>query len=266
MLSFDSLIILLLISLIIYVYCNKYLKKEDFDVFFNQYYPISNDVSVKVNNYKGDIEDHRLDTLKEVLESVKFNANDGENEYIVFNYMDKPVHKSLYNAQKVKPVTDFLMESISSNLPKGHNLSIKKLQEISKLEIEGEAKVNFKMICEYKINSKKNIMHTKQVHDENDRNNDLVIDVEVLSIQKNDQEKLHLNNLSVMGITNKYLPGSNYYKNDEQYLFTNSLSNKIINYDINNKKIEPEKNRSVSFEEDTLNDINTEDVESFFDI
>ena len=69
-----------------------------------------------------------------------------------------------------------------------------------------------------------------------------------------------------MGITNKYLPGSNYYKNDEQYLFTNSLSNKIINYDINNKKIEPEKNRSVSFEEDTLNDINTEDVESFFDI
>ncbi len=266
MLSLDSLIILLLIILIIYVYCNKYLKKEDFEVFFKPYYPITNEVSIKVNNYKGDVEDQRLDTLKEVLDAVKFNANDGENEYIVFNFMDKPVLKSVYNAQKVKPVTDFLMESISSNLPQGHSLAIKKLQEISKLEIEGEAKVTFKMICEYKINSKKNVKHTRQVHDDNDGNNDLVIDVEVLSIKKDDQEKLHLNNLSIMGITNKYLPGSNFYKNDEQYLFTNSLSNRIINFDSNNKKIEPEKNRKVSFEEDTLNDINTEDVESFFDI
>ena len=266
MLSLDSLIILLLIILIIYVYCNKYLKKEDFEVFFKPYYPITNDVSIKVNNYKGDVEDQRLDRLKEVLDAVKFNANDGENEYIVFNYMDKPVLKSVYNAQKVKPVTDFLMESISSNLPKGHNLAIKKLQEISKLEIEGEAKVTFKMICEYKINSKKNVKYTQQVHDDNDGNNDLVIDVEVLSIKKDDQEKLHLNNLTIMGIANKYLPGSNFYKNDEQYLFTNSLSNRIINFDSNNKKIEPEKNRKVSFEEDTLNDINTEDVESFFDI
>ena len=75
-----------------------------------------------------------------------------------------------------------------------------------------------------------------------------------------------------MGITNKYLPGSNYYKNDEQYLFANSLSNRIITHDMNNNEIKPEKNResvrekTVSFEEDTLNDINTEDVESFFDI
>jgi len=75
-----------------------------------------------------------------------------------------------------------------------------------------------------------------------------------------------------MGITNKYLPGSNYYKNDEQYLFANSLSNRIITHDMNNNEIRPEKNREsvrekiVSFEEDTLNDINTEDVESFFDI
>ena len=272
MLSFDSLIILLLITLIIYVYCSKYLKKEDFDVFFNPYYPITNEVSVKINNYKGDVEDQRLDKLKEVLEAVKFNANDGENDYIVFNYMDKPVLKSVYNAQKIKPVTDFLMDSIGSNLPKGHNLSIKKLQEISKLEIEGEAKVTFKMICEYKINSSKNINYTKQVHDDVDKNNDLVIDVEVLSIKKENQEKLHLNNLSIMGITNKYLPGSNYYKNDEQYLFANSLSNRIITHDMNNNEIKPEKNResvrekTVSFEEDTLNDINTEDVESFFDI
>ena len=151
MLNLDNLVIIILAILIISIYCNKYLKKEDFEVFFSPYYPISNEVSVKVNNFKGDIDDHRLNKLKEILDNVKFNANDGSNEYLVFNYADRPVIKGIYTAQKIKPVTDFLIEAINNNLPDDQVLHIKKLKEISKLEIEEEAKVTFKMICEYKI-------------------------------------------------------------------------------------------------------------------
>lgn len=270
MLSLDNWIILILILLIAAVYCSKNLSKEDFEIMFAPYYPISSDVNIKVNNFKGDIEDFRLNKLKEVLESVKFNANDGENEYLIFNYADRPITKSIYSAEKVKPITDFLMEAIGSNLPDGHTLSIKKLQEISKLEVEEEAKVTFKMICSYKINSSQNSEYRGTVH-KNPDNNDLVIDVEVISIKKSNVEKLHLNNLSIMGTTSKYLPGSNYYKNDEQYLFSQSLSNKLVETKIDenrkemnnmNELILPE----MSMNEETINEINTEDVESFFDV
>lgn len=268
MLNLDSFVIIILVILIISIYCNKYLKKEDFEVFFSPYYPISSEVSVKVNNFKGDIDDHRLNKLKEILDNVKFNANDGSNEYLIFNYADRPVIKSIYNAQKIKPVTDFLIEAINSNLPDDQVLHIKKLKEISKLEIEEEAKVTFKMICEYKFGDvNKNIKQSKNKIE----NNDLVIDVEVLSIKRDNEEKLHLNNLSIMGITNTNLPGSNYYKNDDQYLFTNSLTNKIIDNKQNNNNDEVNGMNdfilpNVSLDEETINEINTEDVESFFDM
>ena len=97
------------------------------------------------------------------------------------------------------------------------------------------------------------------------------MDVEVLSKRTIDTEKLHLNALNLVGIDGEYLPGSNYYKNDSHYLFTNSLSNKIIT---NKKNLNKEENNDMnttilpdnSVEDVTFTDINTEEAESFFDI
>ena len=101
--------------------------------------------------------------------------------------------------------------------------------------------------------------------------NSLILDVEVLSKRTIDTEKLHLNTLNLVGIDGEYLPGSNYYKNDSHYLFTNSLSNKLIT---SKKNLNKEENNNMnstilpdnSVEDVTFTDINTEEAESFFDI
>ena len=47
----ENLIIFILLVVIGIIYFKKYYKKEDFEVIFSPYYPISNQVITKTNNY-----------------------------------------------------------------------------------------------------------------------------------------------------------------------------------------------------------------------
>ena len=267
MLRVDNLVIFLLLFLIIYKYISKYYKREDFEVFFSPYYPISSQIVVKENNFENEIEDFRLETLNKVLKTVILNANDGNTNYLQFNYANRPVIKNIMTEDKLIPLTDFLLQSINSNLPEGHTLKLVDLKDMFKNEIDDEVKVNFKMFCEYKIKVLNNYKYDRQKNN----SNNLIFDIEILSKRSMDNEKLHLNTLKLVGLDNEYLPGSNYYKIDNNYLFNKSLTNKIINNKLNfnsdenngmNKTILPEN----SVEDGTLTDINTEDAESFFDL
>ena len=151
MVKIDELVILGLLVIIIYLYFKNHYKKEHFEVFFSPYYPISSQITVRNNNYENEIEDFRLETLKKVLKKVIFDANDGNTNYIQFNYSNRPIIKNLLTEDKIKPLTEFLLQSINSNLPEGHNLKVVDLKDMFKNEIENEVKVNFKMFCEYKI-------------------------------------------------------------------------------------------------------------------
>mgnify|MGYP001185775339 CR=1 FL=1 len=61
----ENLIILVLGLIIAFLYFKKYYKKEDFEVMFSPYYPISNQVVVKENNFENEIEDFRFATTGE---------------------------------------------------------------------------------------------------------------------------------------------------------------------------------------------------------
>jgi len=278
----DNLIIIVLIVLIVLVYVKKYYKQEHFEVIFSPYYPISNQVGIKFNNVDQTIEDNRLDILKKVLNKVKLDGNESNDEYYNFNFANRPVIKNSMSNEKLKPITNFIMEAVNNNLPEGHKLVLIKLEHMGKMEIETEVLVNFQMVCEYKITTNKNYTFKRQEfkNDKNDNNdNNLVIDVEVVSIRKVNEEKLHLNTLNIIGMKGEHLPGSNFYNNSSDFIFTESLSNQIIedkkedhSNDMNkmNDTILPENNgnnNEVDANEDTTyTDINTEEAESFFDI
>tara|TARA_B100000902_G_scaffold389200_1_gene435968 strand:+ start:2433 stop:3275 length:843 start_codon:yes stop_codon:yes gene_type:complete len=275
----DNLIIFCLVVLIVIVYIKKYYKQEHFEVIFSPYYPISNQVGVKLNNVDQTIEDNRLDILKKVLKKVKLDGNDGNDEYYNFNYANRPVIKNSMSNEKLKPITNFIMEAVNNNLPEGHKLVLIKLEHMGKMEIETEVLVNFQMVCEYKITSNKNYTYKRQEFKNDNNDNNLVIDVEVVSIRKIDDEKLHLNTLNIIGMKGEHLPGSNFYNNGSEFLFTESLSNKIIDNKKKNNSNEMNKmNNTILPENDdnedeiddnedtTYTDINTEEAESFFDI
>jgi hypothetical protein len=267
----ENIIILILALIVAFLYIKKYYNKEDFEVMFSPYYPISSQVVVKNNNVENNIEDFRLDKIKNVLKNVIHNANEGNTEYMQFNYANRPVIKNLMTPDKLKPVTDFLIDAINSNLPNGHKVKLLSLKDMYKNEVDDEVKVNFKIVCEYKIKTAINYKYERQIFKSGKNQNNLILDVEVISKRNIETEKLHLNILNLVGIDGEYLPGSNYYKNDNHYSFTNSLSNKIIN---NKKKLNKEENDDMnetilpdnSIEESTFTDINTEEAESFFDI
>lgn len=273
MLSKDNLIIFALIVLIILVYLKKYYKREHFEVVFSPYYPISNQVNVKVNNLEDTIDDDRLNILKNVLTRVRVNGNDGDDSYHTFNYANRPVIKNVMTNEKLKPITNFLMEAINNNLPDGHKLLLVKLEQMSKMEVEEEVLVNFQMICEYKITTNKNYKYERQEFKNEKNDNNLIIDVEVLSTKKIDEEKLYLNVLNLMGVKGENLPGSNYYKNDDEFLFTESLTNKILDDEVR-KKMDANFSKEIAGANDlilpdedvTFTEINTEEAESFFDM
>jgi hypothetical protein len=124
------------------------------------------------------------------------------------------------------------------------------------------------MICEYKIKQALNYSYIRNIFNSEKENNNLVIDVEVISIRKVNFEKLHLNTLNIIGLSSENLPGFNYYDNDNQFTFTKSLSNKLINdkESQNNEELNNMNATILPEEEVSMNDINTEEAESFFDL
>ena len=261
-------IILVLLILIIWIYINKYINLENFSINFRPYYPISPSTKLEYNNFTDKIDDSRLSILYNVLRDVKLEANDGIDKYLDFNYANLPTSTSTMDDNKIKPITTFLLESINTKLPDGHGLNLLRLEEASKVEVETEVKVTFKMICDYKIKRALNYSYLRNIFNNEKNNNNLVIDVEVISVRKTEYEKLHLNTLNIIGLSSDNLPGSNYYENDNQFTFTESLSNKLIDSkeSKNNAEVNNINTTILPEEEISMNDINTEEAESFFDL
>jgi len=190
-----------------------------------------------------------------VLNKVIKNANDGNDNYLEFNYKNSPVVKTSMKVGTLNPLTDFLVESINSNLPNNHFLSLLNLEDIIKLEIENEVKINFKMICEYKIKTNRTYEYERQKYKIDEKQNNLVLDVEVISLKNNNNEKLHLNYINMIGLSSSYLPGGN-YMNLGNYNNFDNLSNSITEEELPDNSINDTK----------YSEINTEEAESFFNI
>lgn len=255
MLKFEDLFLLILLTSLICVYLKQNISKETFEVLFSPYYPISNQINLAFNNYNNNIDDFRLNVLKDVLSKVIKNANDGNENYLEFNYRNKPLVKTTMNVGSLNPLTDFLVESINSNLPNNHFLNLINLENIVKLEVENEVKINFKMICEYKIKTNRTYEYERQQYKIDEKQNNLVLDVEVVSLKNNNNEKLHLNYINMVGLSTSYLPGGN-YMNLGNYNNFDNLSNSITNEELPDNSVNDTK----------YSEINTEEAESFFNI
>ena len=255
MLKFEDIFLLVLLISVICVYVKQNISKETFEVIFSPYYPISNQINLAFNNYNNNIDDFRLSVLKDVLSKVIKNANDGNDNYLEFNYKNSPIVKTSMKIGTLNPLTDFLIKSINSNLPNNHFLSLLNLEDIVKLEIENEVKINFKMICEYKIKTNRTYEYERQKYKIDEKQNNLVLDVEVISLKNNNNEKLHLNYINMIGLSSSYLPGGN-YMNLGNYNNFDNLSNSITEDELPDNSINDTK----------YSEINTEEAESFFNI
>ena len=193
--------------------------------------------------------------LKDVLNKVIKNANDGNENYLEFNYKNKPIVKTTMKVGSLNPLTNFLLESINSNLPNNHFLNLINLENIVKLEIDNEVKINFKMICEYKLKQIEHMNMKDRQYKIDEKQNNLVLDVEVISLKNNNNEKLHLNYINMIGLSSNYLPGGN-YMNLGNYNNFDNLSNSITNEELPDNSINDTK----------YSEINTEEAESFFNI
>ena len=140
MLKFEDIFLFVLLVSFVCVYVKQNVSKETFEVLFSPYYPISNQINLAFNNYTNNIDDFRLSVLKDVLSKVIKNANDGNDNYLEFNYKNSPIVKTTMKVGTLNPLTDFLVESINSNLPNNHFLSLLNLEDIIKLEIDNEVK------------------------------------------------------------------------------------------------------------------------------
>jgi hypothetical protein len=111
------------------------------------------------------------------------------------------------------------------------------------------------MICEYKIKTNRTYEYERQKYNIDEKQNNLVLDVEVISLKKGGNEKLHLNYINMIGLSSSYLPGSN-YSNLNSYNNFDSLSNSITEDDLPDNSVNDTK----------YSEINTEEAESFFNI
>jgi len=255
MIKFEDIFLLVLLISLVCVYVRQNVSKETFEVLFSPYYPISNQINLAFNNFNNNVDDFRLNVLKDVLNRVIRNANDGNENYLEFNYRNSPVVKNTMKVGKLNPLTDFLVDSINSNLPKNHFLTLINLEDIVKLEVDNEVKINFKMICEYKIKTNRTYEYERQKYSIDEKQNNLVLDVEVISLKKGGNEKLHLNYINMIGLSSNYLPGGN-YMNVSSYNNFDSLSNTITEEDLPDNSVNDTR----------YSEINTEEAESFFNI
>ena len=225
--NLDNLIIVLLLIIIIVFYFKKFYKKEHFEVIFPSYYPINSDINIDYNNYENQIEENRLLSLKEVLKTVKKNANNDNDNYKIFNKPNLPIiKKGNIESEKLKSLTKFLIENINDNFTNNHKVILKNIKNNYKLETDHEVKVNFRMICDYKI--KINKKYREKTNNYLNENNKIIIDVELIASRNETDQSLHLNYLNLVGIESNYLQGKGNRRNKSNHKFTKSLSNQIV--------------------------------------
>ena len=274
----ENVIIYILLLVIGFLFLKR--KKENFEVQYPPYYPITSNVNPKYNNYNNSIEDKRLDILKKSLDKVRLDSNDGNSEFKEFNKINLPVIKSNLSLTDIKPVIDFILNKTNSHLLKGQSLTLDEVNDINKYETEKEVKINFKLTCQYIIKTHDDIKIVKQEYlNNNNKENRLIIIVEILSIKTYEKEDIYINYIQITGLTGgQNLPGKNYYDNSNQFMFSDFEYNNIINKKkgLNSEEVN-NLNVMIQDEESIVNDItvdesneetiiNTEEAESFFNI
>lgn len=270
----ENIIIFILILAVAYFYFKD--KKELFTINFPDYYPITTEVNPKFNNYNNSIEDKRLDVLSNALESVRKDSNK-KDEFKEFNLINLPVIKKTLELNDVKPLVDFLLKKINSKFDNSYNLILSNVKDIHKTETESESKINFRMICQFKIKTNSIIEYIRP-NPINKEDNQLIILVEIISSKEYDNESIHINYIQISGLTGtNFLPGQNYYNNHSNFLISDFDTKKIIEdkENLNSKEVN---DYNLNIDEDiNLNDItidesnddsliNTEEAESFFNL
>jgi len=287
--NLENIIILILLLAIGSIYIKN--NKEYFLAKFQPYYPITTEVNPRFNNYNNTIEDKRLDVLKNALNSLRIESNNGSLEIKEFNKINLPVMKKILALSDIKSIIDFLLEKINSILGDSYTLILEDVKDINKYETENEVKINFRLICKFKIKTLQHSNYNKSENIGNIGENKLIILSEILSKRNYDKESIYLNYIQIAGLTGgNFLPGKNYYDDNNNLLISDFETNKIIenklklnsdevnNLNINKEDVFIQKLFSdFKDEEDVIKDItidesinegiiNTEEAESFFNL
>ncbi len=247
MVDIDNIILLILLLIVLGYLGQKYANqvKETFCgekggfCGTDEMYPVSHEVDQPIDTVDASIGHHRVRVMKNILEMTRDFGNRDIQEPKLFNTMYLPVTRSKMSVDEVKPIVDYLVDTINK-LGKGiHVVTLLDVQDIFKDETERQSLVSFRMVFDYKVDM--NDTHYQSVREgtAGEEENDLIIDVEIISdravmddIFANDDtrmEKVYISRLHIVGLTHgDYLPGSNVSESNYFYPYTVSLSNKII--------------------------------------
>ena len=247
--NLDNLIILILLLIIGFVYFKRNKSKLNFLSILS--YPKATETKplkvININKNKNNI-----NLLENIIERTinQLNSNKGKK---IFNQASLPVTKYQISFNRIEPLIKHIISSINTNLPKNEFIILEDTKDIIKYEIEEEVKLNFRLLCQYKTNSK--VI-------------DIILSVEIISIRNNEisnsDENIHINHIILKGsVVSNSLPDNEYLKGNYIFTINESMSNNIINDKTcafkngpwNNNKINELNNR---FTEEQ--DINTEDL------
>ena len=189
------------------------------------------------------------------------------------------VIKNRLELKDIKPITDFILNKTNEKLGNSHTLIFDDVKDIVKYGTDAEVKINFTLICQFKIKTNKTITYTKPEYSKNSDENKLVILVELLSKKSYDSEDIYINYIQISGLTGgDYLPGNNYYEDGNRFMISDYNSQTVIS-DKQNMNANEVNNMNQNIPDDgsdildiTMEEskdetiINTEEAESFFNI
>lgn len=226
------------------------LKKKNIEKFNNDY-PISNQVNIKVNNFDNIIDNYNLKRINNILEEVKNFANYNVPE-IKFNQMNLPVTQSEIDLNKIQPIIKYLIDSINKIGKNLHKIKLMEIDNAMQYSTDIQSFISFRAICKYKIkvNNSFNLKNLNSNYKHPNIKHDLVILFELVS-EKNGNEdnffdvenmksdKIYIKKISIIDIdSGKYLPGENIDDYDSFFAYSKIMSNKIVdNKYLENKKL-----------------------------
>jgi len=245
--NYDNLIVIIFLLAILYYYAQKNVEKFELDETVPDYYPIDYTKTIYGDFMGSTINNKSLSQLEQILFEAREVANEDQLGVDVFNRPGLPVLKSMLTPEKVKPITDYLIDLINGLGNDINTVKLNNAYNIIEEQTETEAKISMDLNLAYYVKNNPTffIKKSQMVPDKLYKIDDVIVHVEFFSLKEliddifaNQQkcDRLYVNQLFIKGHSHQaFLPGSNIVKplthelltKDDQ-MFTNKEIDEIL--------------------------------------
>lgn len=249
----DNLIVIIFLLAVLFYYCKKFmLEKFEVDENVPSYYPIDYTKTIYGDFQNSTINNKSLSQLEQLIFETKKVANQDDLSMIVFNRPGLPVMKSMLAPEKVKPITDYLINLINGLGNDINTVKLNNVFNIVKEETESEAKINMDLDLSYLVKNNPSffIRKSQMIKDKVYKIDDILVHAEIISrkdimddifSKKPRCDDVYVSELYLNGHSHQdFLPGSNILKplthellNKDNQMFTNKEIDELLKQEKN---------------------------------